>query len=108
MPSWRTNQERRRWRRHWLRAPVRILSDAGAIDGFGLRVSEGGMYLFAVADLDVGTQVEVEFKKPHSGEPSRCSGVVRNRVVYLYGLEFLPDKAQSSHLQRAPEAAIKS
>jgi hypothetical protein len=108
MPIRPLKRERRRWRRHWLRAPVRIVSDAGVIDGYGLRVSEGGMYLFAAADFEVGTQVEVEFKKPHTGEPSRCSGVVRNRVVYLYGLEFLPDKVQPSRAQRAPEVAVKS
>lgn len=108
MPIRPLKRERRRWRRHWLKAPVRIVSDAGVIDGFGLRVSEGGMYLFAVADFEVGERIDIEFVKPHSGEPNRCSGVVRNRVVYLYGLEFLPDKAQPSRTQRTPEAAIKS
>ena len=75
---------------------MRIVSDAGVIDAFSLRVSEGGMYLFAVADFEVGTRLEVEFKQPHSGGLSRCSGVVRNRVVYLYGVEFVQDKAQPS------------
>lgn len=54
MPNWPMKQERRRWRRHWLNSPVRIISDAGEMDGFGLHVSEGGMYLFAVADLEPG------------------------------------------------------
>ncbi len=82
-------RERRRFHRHWLKAPVRIVSEGGVIDGFGLRVSEGGMYLFAVADLPPGSLVEVEFNQPHSGKRSRCPGVVRNRVVYLYGVEFM-------------------
>lgn len=89
MPKLLVKQERRRFRRHWLKAPVRITSEGGVIDGFGLRVSEGGMYLFAVADLPPGSLVQVEFTQPHSGERSRCSGVVRNRVVYLYGVEFM-------------------
>jgi hypothetical protein len=108
MPSQPIKGERRRWRRHWLKAPVRITNDHGVIEGFGLRVSEGGMYLFAVADLEPESVVEVEFTNPHSGEPSRCTAIVRNRVVYLYGLEFLPGRAQSVFRQRTPEAAAKS
>jgi PilZ domain len=108
MPNWAIRRERRRWRRHWLKAPVRIFSDGGVVDGYGLRVSEGGMYLFAVADFEVGTRIEVEFTKPHSGEPSRCSGVVRNRMVYLYGVEFVRSQEQSGSRQRVPEARIHS
>jgi len=33
MPKWHIRRERRRWRRHWLKAPVRIFSDAGVIEG---------------------------------------------------------------------------
>ncbi|HKU23579.1 MAG TPA: PilZ domain-containing protein [Terriglobales bacterium] len=108
MRNWRVKQERRRWRRHWLKAPVRIISDAGMIDGFGLRVSEGGMYLFAVADFEVGARLDVEFKHPHSGQPSRCSGLVRNRVVYLYGLEFVHEQEQETPHRFAPNATVNS
>ena len=87
---------------------MRIFSDAGVIDGFGLRVSEGGMYLFAVADFDLGARIEIEFMKPHSGEPSRRSGVVRNRMVYLYGVEFVRAQEQSGSRQRVPDAHIHS
>ena len=108
MPHWPIRRERRRWRRHWLKAPVRIFSDAGVMDGFGLRVSEGGMYLFAVADFELGARIEIEFMKPHSGEPSRRSGVVRNRMVYLYGVEFVRAQEQSGSRQRLPDARIHS
>jgi hypothetical protein len=87
---------------------VRIFSDAGVMDGYGLRVSEGGMYLFAVADFELGARVEVEFIKPHSGEPSRCSGVVRNRMVYLYGVEFVRAQEQSGSRQLVPPARSHS
>lgn len=87
---------------------MRIFSDAGVIDGYGLRVSEGGMYLFAVADFELGARVEIEFIKPHSGEPSRRSGVVRNRMVYLYGVEFVHAQEPSGSRQRVPEAPIHS
>ena len=105
MPNWSIRRERRRWRRHWLKAPVRIFSDAGVIDGYGLRVSEGGMYLFVVADFEMGERVEIEFKKPHSGEPSRRSGIVRNRMVYLYGVEFVRDDTSESRRGVAHAAA---
>jgi PilZ domain len=108
MPKWHIRRERRRWRRHWLKAPVRIFSDAGVIEGYGLRLSEGGMYLFAVADFELGARIEIEFIKPHSGEPSRRSGIVRNRMVYLYGVEFVHAKEQPGSRQRVPEAQIRS
>lgn len=83
---------------------MRIISDAGVMEGFGLRVSHGGMYLFAVADFAVGTRVEVEFTTPHSGEPSRRPAIVRNRVVYLYGVEFEHNSVNA----RLREAAMTS
>lgn len=101
-------RERRRWSRHWLKAPVRITTDHGLVEGFGLRVSEGGMYLFAVADLAPESVVKVEFINPNSGEPRQRAGIVRNRVVYLYGLEFLHDQQQSGSRQRVPETHIHS
>ena len=102
MLNWTTQDERRRWRRHWLKAPVRIAGPTGVMDGYGLRVSEGGMYLFAVADFEMGARVEIEFKKPHSGERTHRSGIVRNRVVYLYGVEFVRDE-QPGWVQRSSE-----
>lgn len=101
-------QERRRWKRHWLNAPVRIISDHGAIDGFGLHVSEGGIYLFAVADFEPGTQVEIEYRKPKTGERTRSSGLVQRRMVYLYAVEFSGDSSQTVSSRFQPEAAIKS
>jgi hypothetical protein len=51
-------------------------------------MSEGGICLFALANLGVGTQVRVEFTHPHTSELVRAHGAVRNRAVYLYGIEF--------------------
>jgi hypothetical protein len=106
MLSWTAKGERRRWRRHWLKAPVRIAGPNGVMDGYGLRVSEGGMYLFAAADFEMGERVEIEFRKPHSGERSRRSGIVRNRVVYLYGVEFVKDE-QPGWSQHKAEIATR-
>jgi PilZ domain len=82
-------RNRRRWERSWLNSSIRVLTPAAEINGFGIKVSEGGMYLFVVADLPVGSQVDVEFTPPHSEEMVRVPGTIRHRAVYLYGLEFV-------------------
>jgi len=84
------NRGKRRWQRSSLNAPVRILTDTLTIDGFGIKVSEGGMYLFAAANLPIGETVGVEFKAPNSESLVRALGTIRSRAVYLYGLEFVP------------------
>lgn len=90
------NRGKRRWRRSSLNAPVRILTGALIVDGFGIKVSEGGMYFFAVANLRIGEAVEVEFKTPGEQKLVRALGMIRTRAVYLYGLEFVP-KGLSHH-----------
>ena len=49
------------------------------------------MGLFAVANLPVGSQIEVEFPSPESGLRTRVPGTIRHRALYLYGIEFLPE-----------------
>jgi c-di-GMP-binding flagellar brake protein YcgR len=89
---------RRRWQRFSFDASVRVVVDHSAektvVDGRGVRFSEGGICLFAAANLPVGSQVKVEFRTPHTDEPVRVRGKVRNRSVYLYGVEFLSDKSE--------------
>jgi hypothetical protein len=88
---------RRRWQRFPFDASVRVVVDHSAeltvVDGRGVHFSEGGICLFAAANLAVGSQVNVEFRTPHTDQPVRVRGKVRNRSVYLYGVEFLPRKA---------------
>ncbi len=50
----RQRPERRRWKRHWLNAPIRLFTDSTVIDGRSIRLSEGGIYLFALANLAPG------------------------------------------------------
>jgi hypothetical protein len=92
---------RRRWQRYPFDASVRVEVDHSmfdhsaettVVDGRGVHFSEGGICLFAAANLPVGSQVKVEFRAPHTDEPVRFRGKVRNRSVYLYGVEFLSDK----------------
>jgi hypothetical protein len=96
----------RRWQRYPFDASVRVEVDhfsasdfsandcAGAtvVNARGVRFSEGGICLFVAANLPVGSQVKVEFRDPHTDEPVRIRGKVRNRSVYLYGVEFLSEK----------------
>jgi len=89
---------RRRWQRYPFKASVRVVVDHApdntVVNGRGVHFSEGGICLFAAANLPVGSQINVEFKGPNSNEPVRVRGKVRNRSVYLYGVEFLSDKSE--------------
>jgi c-di-GMP-binding flagellar brake protein YcgR len=93
-------ENRRRWKRHRFEAPVRVLVDHSTgkrntvVEARGVRLSEGGLCLFAAANLPLGSQVNMEFRDPRTDEPVRVRGKVRNRAVYLYGVEFLSDKSE--------------
>src|ERR1700682_2491339 len=89
---------RRRWERHPFDAEIRGVvdhsTDKTVVDGRGVRLSEGGICLFAAANLPVGSHIKVEFKNPRTDESVRVRGKVRNRTVYLYGVEFLSDECE--------------
>jgi hypothetical protein len=101
--------ESRRWKRRPIDVPTRIVADdlpgVDAIVGRGTKMSEGGICLFAVADLAIGAHVDVEFTDSPVGSPLRVRGIVRNRVVYLYGIEFLihcsEDRQQMARLKHS-------
>jgi PilZ domain len=88
--------DQRRWERRAVDVPIRVvatgLPGSGVIPGRGTTMSEGGICLFALANLAVGTHIDVELVDSRSGTPVRVSGIVRNRFVYLYGVEFLVDQ----------------
>ena len=79
----------RRSPRQWWNSSVHLATSTGSIKAIGVNISAGGMGLFAVANLPVGSPVEVEFLAPGQGHFLRRSAVVRHRALYLYGLEFL-------------------
>jgi len=91
-----TKANRRRWERRPFDAEIRVVvghsGDKTVVDGRGVRLSEGGICLFAAANLPVGGDIKVEFKNPSTDEPVRVRGKVRNRTVYLYGVEFLSNE----------------
>ena len=78
--------------------PIRVVADGlsggGVILGRGTRMSEGGLCLFALANLPIGAQIDVELIDSPCGIPVHLSGIVRNRAVYLYGVEFLIDQRE--------------
>lgn len=89
-----TNPEKRRWERYDANARVRVLAEGGEdpliIEGRCVKISDGGMCLFAVANFSPGTQISIDFvdQAHQSVTPAtRVRGTIRNRAVYLYGVE---------------------
>ena len=100
----RPRPERRRWKRYWLNAPIRVFTDSAVIDGRGIRLSEGGIYLFALANLAPGEEIRIEYPASESDEPLSRSGVVRNRAIYLYGIEFSAEESQPERTKHSLQA----
>ena len=86
--------DRRRRQRQLLNTSVRVFSGSRHLDALGINVSDSGMCLFAIANLPVGAQIEIEFLPQRCTERIRISGMVRHRALYLYGIEFLVDPDQ--------------
>jgi hypothetical protein len=90
--------DKRRWERRPVDVPIRVVSDdmtgSGVIAGRGTKMSAGGICLFALANLAIGAQINVELVDSHCVTPVRISGIVRNRVSYLYGVEFVIDQPE--------------
>ena len=83
----------RRWQRYKVNVPIRVIvlraMKASIFDGRGTSLSEGGMALFAGAELRPGDYVAVEFTPPFSTPPIRVDARICNRSGYHYGIEFL-------------------
>ena len=45
--------------------------------------------MYAIVELGVGDQVQLEFPLVRSQQPIKLKATVRNRVNHQYGLEFL-------------------
>ena len=79
-----------------LNTSVQVFTESAQLDGLGINLSDVGMCLFTMANLQVGSQIQVEFLPPRSTELVRVSGIVRHRALYLYGVDFLVDSDQHS------------
>jgi len=88
------DQHQRRWQRLHTNLPVRIFVRAPdcvrIVDGHGTELNEGGVAVYAGAEIEIGERVDVELTMPDSEPPLRFTAVVRNRTGYVYGLQFQP------------------
>jgi hypothetical protein len=91
----------RRSPRQWLNTSVQLFKDSTRMDALGINLSEGGMCLFTVANLPVGSRVDVEFLPPRAMKPVRIAGRIRHRALYLYGIEFVSEIERQAHLAAA-------
>jgi hypothetical protein len=83
------SKDRRRRQRQLLNTSVQVFTGSAHVNAVGINLSDLGMYLFSLADLPLGSQIEVEFLPPGVDEPVREYATVRHRALYLYGIEFL-------------------
>lgn len=86
--------DRRRRRRQLLNTSVQVFTESSRVDALGINLSDVGMCLFAVANLSLGSHIQIEFLPPGCTERVRVWGTVRHRALYLYGIEFLEDSDQ--------------
>ena len=101
--------DKRRWERRLVDVPIRViagdLSSSDVILGRGTKLSAGGICLFALANLAIGSHIDVELIESLCDKPIRVRGVIRNRLVYLYGVEFLinqpADRQQVTNLSHS-------
>ena len=78
----------RRWTRQWWSNSVEVFTPLAHVKALGINISAGGMGMFAVANLPVGSEVEIEFEAPSLRKKHRIRGIIRHRALYLYGVEF--------------------
>jgi hypothetical protein len=86
--------DRRRRQRQLLNTSVQVFTGSTRVDALGINLSDVGMCLFAIANIPVGSQIQVEFLPPRVKERVRVCATVRHRALYLYGVEFLVDSDQ--------------
>ena len=79
----------RRWTRQWWSNSVEVFTPLAHVKALGINISAGGMGMFAVANLPVGSEVEIEFEAPSLRKKHRIRGIIRHRALYLYGVEFM-------------------
>ena len=87
-------KDRRRRQRQLLNASVQVFTGSSRVSALGINLSEVGMCLFTIANLSLGSKIEIEFLPPRCSQPVRIDGTVRHRALYLYGIEFLVDSGQ--------------
>jgi hypothetical protein len=95
--------DRRRRKRQLLNTSVRVLSETGPLEALGINISDVGMSLFTIANLEVDSRVQIELLMPQSTERVQIGGIIRHRALYLYGVEFLAGPDRVSEFSRTPD-----
>ena len=98
-------EDDRRWERHALVIPVSVTvflnGERLNLRGEASDISRGGMRLFLTRELEAGTSVILEFLIPYNTTEFVLRGVVRNRVGFNHGVEFLnPTPLQEQLIER--------
>ena len=82
----------RRWARYKVELPVLMSfqkhGKLAMVEGQGSELSCGGMAVFLPIDLEIGDMIALEFMPPYSKRRVAMIGIVRNRRIYSYGVEF--------------------
>ena len=95
----------RRWERQAVMIPVSVTvflnGERMNLRGEASDISRGGMRLFLTREFEAGTSVVLEFLIPYNTTEFVLRGVVRNRVGFNHGLEFLnPSPQQEQMIER--------
>lgn len=80
--------DRRRRKRQLLNTSVRVFSENGPFEALGINISDVGMSLFTIANLEVDSRIQIELLMPQSAGRVQMEGIIRHRALYLYGVEF--------------------
>jgi c-di-GMP-binding flagellar brake protein YcgR len=104
-PEANPQDEDRRWERLSVVIPVSVTvflnGERLNLRGEASDISRGGMRLFSTRELEAGTSVILEFLIPYNTTEFVLRGVVRNRVGFNHGLEFLnPTPLQEQMIDR--------
>lgn len=85
--------DERRWERLAVIIPVNITvflnGQRLSLRGEASDISRGGMRLFLTRELESGTSLILEFLIPYNTMEFVVRGVIRNRVGFTHGVEFL-------------------
>lgn len=85
----------RRWWRYDVNVPIRVIvqnaTKTAIFHGRAFSLSNGGMAMFASAELKPGDEMAVEFTPPYSLPPLRVEARICNRAGYNYGAEFMAE-----------------
>ena len=104
-------QSKRRWPRHQVDLPVRIIALSGIlttpVPARGSEISRAGMALRAPVAVEPGDRMQLQFP---TSTPSHVTAVVRNRIGERLGLEFVtqlpPDNEAGDRAKLLPSQVL--